>query len=324
LDVKALNRQILELHRRNRSAAAADDLATILAETLLRPLGGTIDGYNDLIIVPYGAGHILPFHALPWHGEPLAATHTISYLPSASVIQFLATQNAVMHTDQVLAVGNPANMAYTPPLGGPPRPADSLREAATEARLVAELFPEGLALVDEEATQAAVRNCIDYPLLHFATHGYLSEEAPLLSAILLANGEALTVYELMGMRLHADLVVLSACNTAQGETTGGDDVLGLTRGLLAAGARAAVVSLWPVHDLATSLLMCAFYQALKAGEPPRKALQRAQLQLCGLSDARATEGDQSQMRHLGEENGDLQAGDYSHPFYWAPFILVGL
>ncbi|NIN95911.1 MAG: CHAT domain-containing protein, partial [Anaerolineae bacterium] len=85
------------------------------------------------------------------------------------------------------------------------------------------------------ATEAAVRQLlVDYPVLHLATHGYLSEEAPLLSSILLANGEALTVYELMGLQLNADLIVLSACETARGQTTGGDDVLGLTRGLLAA------------------------------------------------------------------------------------------
>src|SRR5215470_8738874 len=75
--------------------------------------------------------------------------------------------------------------------------------------------------------------------LHFATHGNLSQDAPLASSILLAKGEELTVYELMGLRLDADLVVLSACEMGRGETTGGDDVVGLLRGLLAAGARAA-------------------------------------------------------------------------------------
>src|SRR5262249_52467544 len=155
-------------------------------------------------------------------------------------------------------------------------PTLNLLAAAAEAAFVASLFGQP-ALLGEAATERAVRERIpDCPLIHFATHGKLSEESPLSSAIALANGEELTVYELMGLRLNAELVVLSACNTGQGETTGGDDVLGLTRGLLGAGARAAVVSLWPVDDVSTSLLMGEFYRRLRAGDAPAVALRAAQ------------------------------------------------
>src|SRR4051812_1111055 len=99
------------------------------------------------------------------------------------------------------------------------------------------------------------------------------------SAVLLANGSALTVYELMGLHIDADLVVLSACRTGQGETTRGDDVLGLTRALLATGARAVVVSLWPVDDLAASILMGEFYRQLRDGKSPAMALAAAQTHL---------------------------------------------
>jgi CHAT domain-containing protein len=196
-------------------------------------------------------------------------------------------------------------MAYQPLDGSPPINFDPLSAAEIEAQFVASLFREGRALVSAEATASTVIPLLaEYPLLHLATHGYLSEEAPLLSAIMLANGESLSVYELMGLQLNADLVVLSACNTARGETTRGDDVLGLTRGLLAAGARAAVVSLWSVNDISTSLLMGEFYRELGRGSPPDIALQTAQ-QYLRRSDSK-----------------DIQA-DYSHPCFWAPFVLVG-
>jgi CHAT domain-containing protein len=149
----------------------------------------------------------------------------------------------------------------------------------------------------------------------------------------------------MGMRLDADLVVLSACRTAQGETTGGDEVLGLTRGLLAAGARAAVVSLWPVNDFATSLLMGQFYRRLQAGDDPARALQATQnylrqmtpdqiraelgelsmaLHSAGVRDAVVMSVDaECALRDPRRPNLKARPTDYNHPCYWAPFVVVG-
>jgi CHAT domain-containing protein len=127
-----------------------------------------------------------------------------------------------------------------------------------------------------------------YRVIHLATRGILDEKAPLLSSVLLAHGEQLNVYELMGLHLNADLVVLSACSTARGQITDGDDVIGLTRGLLAAGAKAVLVSLWPVSDLATTLFMGEFFRQL----------------------------------YLAQATPAIDSS-YSHSFYWAPFILVG-
>jgi CHAT domain-containing protein len=169
------------------------------------------------------------------------------------------------------------------------------------------------------------RHIADAPLIHLATHGILNEESPLESAVALAHGETLTVYQLMLMRLQARLVVLSACSTAQGETTGGDDVLGLTRGLLAAGAGAALVSLWPVDDDSTALLMDAFYRRLRRGDGPAVALREAQRCLRDLPEG-ASPGLPGQERRVtfGAQGAD-QAGEqgYAHPYYWAPFVLVG-
>jgi CHAT domain-containing protein len=235
-------------------------------------------------------------------------------------------------------------MSYQPPLGvGEEILLQPLSAAAIEAAFVSSQFPRGRELLGDEATKTAVlQRLSDYPVLHFATHGYLSEEAPLLSSILLAHGESLSLYELMGLQLDADLVVLSACDTARGERTGGDDVVGLTRGLLGAGAGAAVVSLWPVNDASTSLLMGHFYRHLRAGDTPVIALQAAQKYLRSLvpdeitveldllkavlEDAGASETSLeplNEFRDARYRGASTAPQDYSHPFYWAPFILVG-
>jgi CHAT domain-containing protein len=332
LDAKALELQIRTLHARCETRAPLGEVVAPLVGALLEPLAVAIDAHPDLVVVPYGAAHALPFHALPWKGEPLVATHTVSYLPSASTLQYVRRGRAGALSERLLAVGNPAAMAYQPPFGAPLEPQPPLPASALEASRVAGLFPQGRALIGPEATVAAVRAAVpEHRLLHFATHGHLSEDAPLLSAILLADGGALTVYDLVGLRLDADLVVLSACRTGQGATTGGDDVLGLTRGLLAAGARAAVVSLWPVDDLATSLLMERFYRDLRAGRAAEAALQSAQNALRGLSREQVRE----ESRRVAESARGVvlarpsspAAGDdarpYAHPYYWAPFVLVG-
>jgi CHAT domain-containing protein len=345
VDAKALARQIRDFYRACVNQRNTEPLGGRLAREFLAPLAEVIQQYPHLIIVPYGAAHALPLHALPWRGEPLAATHTLSYLPSASTLQFVRSRDPGKLPDRILAVGDPKDMAYRPPLGGDARSLHQLPAAAVEAAYVASLFAEGKALIGDQATEEAVREQIAmYPLLLFATHGYLSEEAPLLSAILLADGEALNVYELMGLELRADLVVLSACRTALGEITGGDDVIGLTRGLLGAGARAAVVSLWPVNDVSTSLFMGEFYRQLQEGKTPAAALQAAQDYLRKLSPS-AIVAELDQLKEKLEERevvataldvvdanramrdveleGGVTPDDYSHPHYWAPFILMG-
>ncbi|HEX5108281.1 MAG TPA: CHAT domain-containing protein [Vicinamibacterales bacterium] len=287
LDVVALRQTIRAFHDACQDGTAYEDAGAELEQILLAPLARAIRSSTAIIVVPHGAAHALPFHALPFEGQPLAAGRTMTYLPSASTLQFIETPMAGPTPERILIVGNPTL---------------DLSSARTEAEFVARQFEQPLLLLEDAATEEQVRTHIaDYPLLHFATHGTLDEEVPLNSSLALAGGASLTVYELMLLRLRAQLVVLSACSTGQGETTGGDDVLGLTRGLLAAGARSAVVSLWPVDDQSTALMMEAFYRALRGGANPAAAL-------------RAAQDDLRQRKSRG----------YDHPYYWAPFVMVGV
>jgi CHAT domain-containing protein len=329
VDVAYINRKIRQYHEACENSIALDNLGNELTEIFLKPLAETIQTNQNLILTPYGAAHVLPFHALPWEDEPLGSKHAISYLPNASSLKYLSQTSLNEHPTRILAIGDPVKMAYESPLDGNTIACNPLPAARLEALLVSKLFSEGRALIGEEATEERVRElCTEYPLLHFATHGYLSEQAPLLSSILLANGDMLTVYELMGLHLNSDLVALSACRTGLGKTTEGEDILGLTRGLLGSGVHAAIVSLWPVNDLSTSLLMREFYKQLLNGKPAVIALQAAQNYLRTLSkDQIDKETNELQSIDTNRDFRTIEtpmvANDYSHPHYWAPFILIG-
>src|SRR5262249_35281129 len=140
----------------------------------------------------------------------------------------------------------------------------------------------------------------DFHSIHTASHGDFDAERPLASSLLLApdgtDDGRLTVSDLYSMRIGADLVTLSACETGLGRIANGDDVVGLTRGFLYAGTRTIVASLWQVEDRSTGDLMIAFYRSLAKGLSKRDALAAAQIE---------------------------ELGKQPHPFYWAAFQLTG-
>lgn len=156
-----------------------------------------------------------------------------------------------------------------------------------------------------------------YRILHFAAHAILGDQVKTLSqpALVLSQPERADIEEgllqfsdILELKLNADLVVLSACETGLGRLRDGEGVIGLTRAFLYAGASSAVVSLWKVEDQSTSLLMERFYQNLKQGLSKAEALRQAKMDIMRSSvDLKATATRQA----------------LAAPFYWAPFILVG-
>ena len=175
-----------------------------------------------------------------------------------------------------------------------------------EARMVSGLFPGSIAKMGREAQEALVKEKgRDYRYLHFATHALVNDAAPMLSGVVLANPPAnsiedgiLSVRELFEMRLSADMIVFSACNTARGARRRGEGVVGLTWASLASGIPTQVVSQWSVDDETTAALMGRFYREIKSGKPKDASLRAAAL-------------------------ATMRDGKHSHPFYWAPFILNG-
>ncbi len=196
---------------------------------------------------------------------------SLRVIPSASALVYLKTGTPVK-PGKLLALGNPD-------LGDARL---NLPNAEEEALEVAHLFPASRALVRKEATKSAVKELgSSFAILHFASHASFDPDSPLSSGLYLAKGNEpdgrLTVSDLYAMHLDVELVTLSACETGMGKVLSGDDVIGLTRGFLYAGARSIVASLWPVDDAATAELMISFYQHL-ATDGPRNALRLAQIE----------------------------------------------
>lgn len=249
---------------------ATPELARALYDRLMRPLAPDIQGPR-VTISPHGSLHYLPFAALFDGKQYLIDRYSLRVIPSASVLAYLKSEPAAK-IGKLLALGNPD-------LGDP---AYDLPNAQQEALQVAKLFPDSRALVRQQASKTAVKDLgSSFAMLHFASHAKFDPDAPLNSGLYLAKGSEadgrLTVRDLYSLRLDAQLVTLSACETGVGKVLSGDDVIGLTRGFLYAGARSIVASLWEVDDAATAELMISFYQHLST-TGPREALRLAQLE----------------------------------------------
>ena len=265
-------------------------VAQSLYRKLIGPLDALVPDKAKLAIVPHGVLHYLPFAALQDGERFTIDRRSLRFLPSASVLRYLRPGGQKPDAAGILALGNPD-------LGNPKF---DLQFAEKEAQTVVQTVPRSRALVRGEATEAAFRQYAGgFSYVHFATHGQFNADAPLKSALLLSKDGSsdgrLTVDKLYSMRLNADLATLSACETGLGKVANGDDVVGLTRGFLYAGASTVVSSLWKVDDKATASLMTRFYTGLK-GKDKREALRQAQIAV---------------------------RERFPHPFYWAAFQLTG-
>ena len=265
-----------------------------LHKLLIEPLenGGYLTQTHQLLIVPDSVLNYVPFAALPVGRQRfLGDQFTITYMPAAAA---LAANTTIGSRRTLLAMA----------------PSDAhLPNAPTEVRGIGQIFgPSARVVVGKRATKTLFKQVAgDYDYLHLATHGSLNRNAPSLSALELEpdkeNDGRLDLYEIAGMKLHARLITLSACETALGEgyfteTPGGDEFVGLTRAFLSAGGRNVLASLWEVNDASTRELMVRFYRhLLESGGP--EALAKAQQEL-RRSDPR-----------------------YRHPYYWAAFVMSG-
>jgi CHAT domain-containing protein len=259
-----------------------------LYDRLVRPLAGALRG-GKLTIAPNGPLHYLPWAALSDGREQLIDQFALRIEPSASALVYLRG-GASRAPGRLLAFGNPD-------LGDP---RFDLPGAEREARSIAAMFSPSRALLRRDASKSAVKSLAGgFTMLHFASHGVFDPSAPLNSGLLLARGTEsdgrLTVADLYTLHLNATLVTLSACETGLGDIESGDDVIGLTRGFLYAGAQTIIASLWSVQDDATANLMTALYAKLNQMDK-RAALREAQLKI------RAVHPD---------------------PLYWAAFEMTG-
>jgi CHAT domain-containing protein len=275
--------------------------AASLSDSLIKPLQdkSLLEGINHLYLVPHGILNYLPFALLPLGSvddeHVVMEQYTFNYLPAAATLVQVIQENT---TSKSLLAMAPARAR--------------LRYAIEEAQSITDLYQhESRLLTGLGATETAFKeNARSYGILHLSTHGYFNVRNPLLSGLELepdeANDGRLEVHEILGLTLDADLVTLSACETGMGsgyfnKIPAGDEFVSLTRAFLLAGSRSVLATLWQVDDRSTVVLMEGFYRRLEqSGNTYDQAAALAQVQ-----------------REL------RRSIKYKHPFYWAPFVLVG-
>ncbi|KAM3113341.1 CHAT domain-containing protein [Phormidesmis sp. 146-33] len=275
---------------RSRSAFSTHSQPNLptLHQLLIDPIATLLpkDPNAHVIFIPQGLLFQVPFPALQdSNGTYLIRKHTIRTAPSIQVLALTRQQQQRLVTQQsnnrkALVLGNPTMPSVSVYPGAPKQRLSPLPGAEIEAKAIASLLTTQ-PIIGAQGTKAAiVAKMPQASIIHLATHGLLDDVRGLESAIALApsgnDDGLLTAEEILNMKLQADLVVLSACNTAQGRTTG-DGIIGLSRSLISAGVPSVVVSLWAVPDAPTAELMQAFYQNLQKNPDKAQALRQAML-----------------------------------------------
>ncbi|HXM96155.1 MAG TPA: CHAT domain-containing tetratricopeptide repeat protein [Candidatus Dormibacteraeota bacterium] len=234
---------------------------------------------RHIIVAPHGILHYLPFHAMFDGRQHLMDNYTISYAPSAGVYALCYAREPNREGSSLV-------------LGVPDERAPMIRE---EVEAVAAILPDVELFLGNEATLDLLRTKgAAARIIHIATHGNFRQDNPLFSGIRLGDSY-LNFYDLHQLHLDAELVTLSGCATGLNVVAAGDELLGLIRGLLFAGSRSLLLTLWDVHDRSTSDFMKGFYQHWRETGDKAVALQKS-------------------MRTIRNK--------YPHPYYWAPFTLI--
>ncbi|RMF71807.1 MAG: CHAT domain-containing protein, partial [Planctomycetota bacterium] len=294
--VQNLQFQIARGARPSGSAGRADRLLRdvrvelqSLYERVVAPCIAGIDHGRRICFVPAGPLHAAPLHAA-WDGEAyLIERHVVHYAPSAGVYARLV-QRAAMRADR-----SSASRPLVVGVGDENAP-----EIQAETHEIAEQLAAKMLWAQDATIDAVLAALPDAALAHIACHGYFSRRTPRASGLRL-HDRWLTAGDVARLRLAAELVVLSGCSTGRSVVEAGEEVFGLVRGFLSAGAPRTLLTLWPAHDVQTRHFMREFYRVVRS-EPrafgsTAQAVQRA-------------------MRH-----GIAEA---KHPFLWAPFLLVGV
>lgn len=361
---KTLARKVRLLRETLRDPAQAELSDTAAAELyalLVGPVQDLLGKARGVLLCPDGPLHALPFAALrDGRGGFLAERAALSTILSVTLLSELASGEKNSRPPRLAAFGDP-----TMPEGGTSirgvdlKPLPGTRKEVESLR---ELFPSGATVwLGTQATAERALHVGDEPtLIHFACHGLVDERRPLDSALVLsppATGgggresgllQAWEIFE--SMRIRADLVTLSACETGLGTEKGGEGLVGLTRAFQYAGARSVLSSLWEVSDEATSQMMRSFYGHLRRGKSKPEALRLAQIEMIGTGKGYST-GDRESGADRGGSPAEISPGppaggatppsspgagasppssvlppprpDFSHPFFWAGFVLNG-
>ena len=326
-----------------------------LYDKLIAPVAELFEGKRRVYIIPHGPLHYVPFQALiAPDGETLlrADGPEIVYAPSATILF------RERHRPERAATGICLTVGYNG------SGETELLFAEEEAHYISTMAKGNELIGSIPKKEALYRQAPNYQLLHFSCHGHFDPESPLESALHIAPDEVLTGHEIIdNLKLNCDLVTLSACDSGLSKVQRGDELYGLIRAFMYAGAPAIIASLWRVDERTTLLIAEKFYQALQAGAGYAAALKEAQVFLKNLTRKDAVD---LLSRYLVREEGDLAVAQhkstarlapaikqqaeryiiglrtkgasngyqivpgteddekiFSAPWFWAPFVLIG-
>jgi len=324
-------------------------LARRLYDDLLLPVEANIDDADRLLLIPDGALNILPFAALMRANDSGGVMYLAQWKASftsnsLTVYAQLEDPDKTIGEGRLVAFGDPdyndsdvSNGAeqIVPATRTGRGALRDLPWSFTEVSNIRDVYRNRATVyTGAEATEERAKNIDpETRFVHFAAHAYLNEHEPLDTSIVLASPKMSTpdaengylqvweVYE--SLRLDADLVTLSGCETALGTNYPGEGLIGLTRAFQYAGASSVLATLWNVNDRSTSELMTHFYSNLAAGMPQEKALQQAQLAMIRGASTRQAASRSWLATLRGWFVGDEANENYQHPYRWAGFVLNG-
>ncbi len=257
----------------------ADAALARLYELLISPLESLI-GDRDLVIVPHGTTHYVPFSALRNGSGYLVQTRKVTMAPSASIWHTLTCRPE-------LSSKSPLLVGFAD---------EAVPEVEREVKTIAKMLPQATVFTGKTATFSNFReNAGRHDLIHIACHGRFRADNPLYSSLQLVDG-LVNVRDISSLRINASLVVLSACETGLNKIYPGEEIVGLTRGFISAGAKSLILSLWTVNDAGTKRFMREFYSNLQRGDGVDASLRLTQIKF-------------------------IEEGE--HPYYWSPFCCIG-
>jgi len=304
-------------------------IAQQLYQWLIAPIEADLQQANaqTIIYAPDGQLRYLPLAALHDGEQWLVQRYRINNITAESFIEF-QSQPAVAPRVLAGAFADP-NLRYSVPVGQTTEEFTGLPFAGQEVESLVALLTHATTFIDRDFNQSNTQQYLNASnIVHFATHAALVPGTPEDSFILFGDGSRANVTDIGSWSLqNVDLVVLSACETGLGDNLGnGEEILGLGYQFQSRGAKAVIASLWQVSDGGTQVLMDAFYAALESGNSKTEALRQAQM---ALITGNYTVSDDPSRGIVGWQLDPAAtqlsstSHSLSHPYYWAPFILIG-
>jgi CHAT domain-containing protein len=299
-----------------------------LYDLLLKPFLNKYPDFENLLIVPSKSLSLLPFDAIRTSNSFVVERFNIKYLPSATIYNYIQPPHRTTSKDLFAVAGSGFNE-------GPSASKNysSLPSTILEVDAISKGFDNALILKNQDVVESKVKTSplSEFRYLHFAAHGRVNEQNPEQSGLLISelteNEGAfqedgyLNSKEISSLTFNADMVVLSACNTAIGKMISGEGLQGLQRSFFKAGASSVVVSLWSIYDKSTASFMGSFYQNLNHFENEEMGLWNSFKLFFDLYDSPVFGYKEEALHQTKKEF--LEHPYYDHPIYWAPFVMIG-